>query len=246
MVLDVIAFSIPKSVEAYTCAHVTPKFTDLRIVPPLHSKTKLPSGDHVAARLSALAPPLRLTVAHSLPKQRVERPPVETYTRAKEGNSSLAAKAHHDVALARITMTTCMLERTSSKKQTGKIIYASPGSGKSTIAEDYGDDQCIIDGDDLILEAIEELNPRFRIDYDDHPAASIRRNQGYTVLLGSMRLMHIADYVFIQCNKRIIEDRGYDEDKEWNHYVERLTDNGDISWNQVKKMNNYLDYYILE
>ena len=47
----------------------------------------------------------------------------------------------------------------------GEMIYATPGCGKTFVADKYRD---VVDGDDLIVEAIREVAPNFAIDtYDD-------------------------------------------------------------------------------
>ena len=113
----------------------------------------------------------------------------------------------------------------------GKIIYATPGSGKTFVANKYRD---VVDGDDLIVQAIGEIDPNYdyeayRGSYDDprkvimHYFRYIHGNEskkkilykrserlmfeaisiGDTVLFGTKRLMHLADEIFIQQNENI-------------------------------------------
>jgi len=121
----------------------------------------------------------------------------------------------------------------------GEIIYATPGSGKTYVASKYDD---VIDGDDLIVEAIEEVNPNFRI-IDGDPRYTIAAyfryinfshrymwrvynialekmrghcNRDDVVLIGTVLLMDQADRVFIQNDEQIVRSgfRSYKEQQE--------------------------------
>ena len=104
----------------------------------------------------------------------------------------------------------------------GELVYATPGCGKTFVSKKYRD---VVDGDDLIVEAIRELAPNFYIeDYDD-PRRVIFQYFRYinfdgrlrwrvynralekmrdaadeedVVLFGTMDLMHKADRIFLQ------------------------------------------------
>mmetsp|Transcript_7218 Transcript_7218/g.9138 ORF Transcript_7218/g.9138 Transcript_7218/m.9138 type:complete len:172 (-) Transcript_7218:1550-2065(-) len=123
----------------------------------------------------------------------------------------------------------------------GEIIYATPGSGKTVVANKYRD---VIDADDLIVEAISEYDPNFDFEgyhgsYDD-PRVVIfeyfkyikfnRRkmwgvynialqkmrdhcDNNNVVLLGTKDLMQEADRLFLQNNDSIIRS-GFNADKE--------------------------------
>jgi hypothetical protein len=110
-------------------------------------------------------------------------------------------------------------------KLRGKIIYATPGSGKTYIADKYDN---AIDADDLMIEAACELSPDFVLDDDaDDPRTNVHRYcfykkwnrraldrwyertvelmrdhaaDGEVVLTGSYRLMEEADLVFLSTN----------------------------------------------
>ncbi|CAJ1936491.1 unnamed protein product [Cylindrotheca closterium] len=52
----------------------------------------------------------------------------------------------------------------------GELIYATPGCGKTYVANKYRD---VVDGDDLIVEATIEVAPHFELDYYDDPRKAI-------------------------------------------------------------------------
>eukprot|EP00501_MAST-03F_sp_TOSAG23-6_P002350 GSMAST32.ASY1.ANO1.2455.1 assembled CDS len=110
----------------------------------------------------------------------------------------------------------------------GEVIYATPGSGKTFVANKYRD---VVDADDLMVEAIEELTPNFNIESYDDPRQVIFRyfayikfkrfwmnkcyaiakkkmkyhtNQRDVVLCGSMDLMYYADRIFIENDTDIV------------------------------------------
>mmetsp|Transcript_4718 Transcript_4718/g.8210 ORF Transcript_4718/g.8210 Transcript_4718/m.8210 type:complete len:154 (-) Transcript_4718:50-511(-) len=104
----------------------------------------------------------------------------------------------------------------------GEIVYATPGCGKTFVANKYRD---VVDGDDMIVEAISEVSPNFEHGYYDDPRTVIFRFFRYinfnrrvmwkvynsalrkmhaacdiddVVLIGTMDLMHEADRIFIE------------------------------------------------
>mmetsp|Transcript_116022 Transcript_116022/g.335046 ORF Transcript_116022/g.335046 Transcript_116022/m.335046 type:complete len:161 (+) Transcript_116022:102-584(+) len=108
------------------------------------------------------------------------------------------------------------------RKYWGELIYATPGCGKTFVANKYRD---VVDGDDLIVEAIGQIAPNFDIGYYDDPREVIFRyfryihfNRGLmwkvynaalrkmrkaceiddVVLFGTVDLMDEADRIFIQ------------------------------------------------
>ena len=108
------------------------------------------------------------------------------------------------------------------RKYWGEIIYATPGCGKTHVANKYRD---VIDGDDLIVQAISEVSPTFDHGYYDDPRKVIFRYFNYihfnrrlmnmvydsalrkmksacdiddVVLIGTMDLINEADRIFIQ------------------------------------------------
>ena len=119
----------------------------------------------------------------------------------------------------------------------GEIIYATPGCGKTYVANKYRD---VVDGDDLIVKAIEELEPDFYIGYVDDPRKVIFRyfrhinfnkrkkwnvyNRAVVkmkelagiddvVLFGTIDLMHIADRIFIERADECVR-AGFDNHKQ--------------------------------
>ena len=48
----------------------------------------------------------------------------------------------------------------------GELIYATPGCGKTFVANKYRD---VVDGDDLIVDDIREVSPNFEIGYYNDP-----------------------------------------------------------------------------
>mmetsp|Transcript_13072 Transcript_13072/g.14973 ORF Transcript_13072/g.14973 Transcript_13072/m.14973 type:complete len:179 (-) Transcript_13072:195-731(-) len=122
----------------------------------------------------------------------------------------------------------------------GKIIYVTPGSGKTYVANKY---RKVVDADDLIVESIQEVCPGF--DYDSYygecpdPRKYIFRfyrynstthiqnkvyartrqkminlaDEDYVILLGSTRLMHMADLFLLQDNQYIVR-KGFSQLRE--------------------------------
>ena len=123
-----------------------------------------------------------------------------------------------------------MVIRTSNRprlprKYWGELIYATPGCGKTFVANKYRD---VVDGDDLIVEAIDEVAPHFDIGYYNDPREVIFRYFRYihfnkrnmwkvynvamgkmiqacqnsdVVLFGTVDLIDEADRIFIQENE---------------------------------------------
>ena len=119
----------------------------------------------------------------------------------------------------------------------GEVIYVTPGSGKTFCTKKY---EGVIDADDLLVSAIEEISPGFRdkrandprlvlfkymryINFNlrkmnslyDRATELIDENasNGNTILLGSYRLMHLATYIFVQQNENIVRS-GFRRSKE--------------------------------
>jgi len=110
----------------------------------------------------------------------------------------------------------------------GKIIFATPGSGKTHLCLSHP--KSLIDADVLLLRAVSNKHPGFRINYGIHPGENLlefcRRGyslgpiyeevrhligdharNGDTILTGSTKLMHMADFVFVQTNADILSDK---------------------------------------
>jgi hypothetical protein len=123
----------------------------------------------------------------------------------------------------------------------GKIIYATSGSGKTTVANKYKD---VWDADDFIVEAMLEVSPSFRCppvtgEVDNrrviakyhHRYIKLRPRQmrkvnklvltkmkakcqnNDVVLLGTRDLMHEADLIIIQRDSSIVREH-FDQNKE--------------------------------
>lgn len=120
----------------------------------------------------------------------------------------------------------------------GKVVYATPGSGKTYVARKYDD---VVDSDDLIVQSIQELyewfvfspyisDPRMAInqffryihfhrrkmnEIYDRTIAKIRAhcNNDDVVLLGTKDLLHLADYAFIQQDESLVRS-GFNQDRE--------------------------------
>lgn len=120
--------------------------------------------------------------------------------------------------------------KTVNEAYKGKIIFATPGTGKTTVAQSYAN---VIDADSLILKEMARLHPDITIQDSEHPFATItdffkkKKNanelyeiilgnvgaqalnlakEGYTVLTGSGGLIRIADYVYHQTNPELIRN----------------------------------------
>lgn len=153
------------------------------------------------------------------------------------------------------------------RKFDGKIIYATPGSGKTYLAEHY---DYVIDGDEVFLELMDEYFPEFDKRTNCHPGINILRfykyspskyqrllrlardrflqykeNQDYIVLIGTVKLMHLADLVYAQTNPSINANRNFNQQNEENQ-IEQLLENGTLERHQIKSMNNYLEEYLKE
>mmetsp|Transcript_33069 Transcript_33069/g.76205 ORF Transcript_33069/g.76205 Transcript_33069/m.76205 type:complete len:167 (-) Transcript_33069:936-1436(-) len=140
----------------------------------------------------------------------------------------------------------------------GELIYATPGCGKTFVANKYRD---VVDGDDLIVKAIRDVNPSFSHGLYDDPREVIFRFFRYiqfnrrimwkvynaalrkmksacdiddVVLFGTMDLMHEADRIFIEKDDDRVRN-GF-EDKQW-----REEENADDSDVPVHEIYEYLD-----
>lgn len=142
----------------------------------------------------------------------------------------------------------------------GKIIYATPGSGKTHAARKFDD---VIDTDDLIVEAAEEVSSGFNKDdeVDDNRLNIFRymryvnfsrryinrvydrtkemmrehAEDGMVVLLGTVDLMEIADLILLQQNGGIVR-QGFDQAKECT-----AIDRFNIEQDTVFHFNSYLE-----
>lgn len=116
----------------------------------------------------------------------------------------------------------------------GKVIFVTPGSGKTNLAKT---NEQVVDADDLLLEAIQELNPEYPISdqltaaqniFDAIRYAGIDKTKlynigrqkvkemaakGKTVITSSTEFMKDADYVMNQTNPEFIIEK-YDRMKE--------------------------------
>jgi hypothetical protein len=108
------------------------------------------------------------------------------------------------------------------RKYWGELIYATPGCGKTYVANKYRD---VVDGDELIVEAIKEVAPHFYFDNYDDPRyvifqyfryinfngrskwkvynVALRKMRYHTsiddvVLFGTMDLIDKADRIFLE------------------------------------------------
>lgn len=121
-----------------------------------------------------------------------------------------------------------------NKEYEGKIIFVTPGSGKTKLAEDNED---IIDTDDLLIETLRELKPDIKISNEVTKATNIYEAikyqgvdktrlynitrskmkdmafKGKTIITSSVELMKDADYIFSQTNPEFILEK-YDRTKE--------------------------------
>lgn len=123
------------------------------------------------------------------------------------------------------------------RKYWGQLIYATPGCGKTYVANKYRD---VVDGDDLIVEAIREISPYFDVGHYDDPRHVIFRYFRYinfsakyrwkvynlalrkmrqacniddVVLFGTLDLMDEADILFISENEHCIRN-GFNTERE--------------------------------
>ncbi len=150
-----------------------------------------------------------------------------------------------------------------NRKFYGKVIYATPGSGKSYLADRYDD---IIDGDELLCRAIALLEPSFSFKKGVDPRINLNRffrairfnkslmdtlykiatlligriaESGKVVLIGTVKLMYLADYVYIQTNASYVRHTFKQEKEEME--VERL----ELDRSTLRYMNNYLEEYLI-
>lgn len=140
-------------------------------------------------------------------------------------------------------------------------MYATPGSGKSYIANKYQD---VVDADDLMVDAIQELTPSFCLpNYNDSRQVIfkyfkfikfnrrkmnilyrelIAKMQYHTgindvVLLGTMDLMHVADRIFIENNSDIVRSGFTDKQ-------DREQDKADDEESYNQKAVHYIHEYL--
>jgi len=140
----------------------------------------------------------------------------------------------------------------------GEMIYATPGCGKTFVADKYRD---VVDGDDLIVEAISELRPNFYQGNYDDPRTVILNFFRYinfnrrimweiyncaidkmeeacriddVVLFGTLDLMDRADRIFLQKETCYVR-RGF-QDKQW-----RETEEAQETQVYVHNIYEYLD-----
>ena len=145
-------------------------------------------------------------------------------------------------------------EDSINKDYEGKIVYMTPGAGKSELAKT---DKNIIDGDTVILDTAQALEPGFKID----PELPIYKNigkaidavgrerlyneaykqmrslatTGKTVLIGSVGLMKVADIIMTQINPELVRgSETYDQMKE----IEEI--------NKINKLTIAIDDYASE
>ena len=112
----------------------------------------------------------------------------------------------------------------------GELIYATPGCGKTFVSNKYRD---VVDGDDLIVDAITEVSPGFDLGSYTDPRKVIFRyfryinfdgrrkwrvynnalfkmreacDMGDVVLFGTMDLMDEADRIFLEKDSYIVRD----------------------------------------
>lgn len=112
----------------------------------------------------------------------------------------------------------------------GELIYATPGCGKTYVANKYRD---VVDGDDMIVEAISEVRPYFDIGHYSDPREVIFRffryikfnrrimwkvydaaldrmidacDDGDVVLFGTVDLMDKADRIFLEKSECFIRN----------------------------------------
>jgi hypothetical protein len=121
----------------------------------------------------------------------------------------------------------------------GELIYATPGCGKTYVSNKYRD---VVDGDDIIVQAISEVKPYWNIGYYSDPREVIFRffryiqfnrrvmwrvysynvaldkmndacADGDVVLFGTVDLMDKADRIFLQKSGYYIRN-GFNTDRE--------------------------------
>lgn len=138
----------------------------------------------------------------------------------------------------------------------GELIYATPGSGKTYVANKYRD---VVDGDDLIVEAIREVSPGFNTGLYNDPRQVIFRYFRYihfdsdmmwrvynralekmkdacavddVVLFGTVDLIDEADRIFLQQDSNIVRN---------NFNVGRERDEADYMNVATHEIHDYLD-----
>ena len=119
----------------------------------------------------------------------------------------------------------------------GELIYATPGCGETYVANKYRD---VVDGDDLIVEAISQVKPYWDIGYYNDPREVIFRffryiqfnrkvmwrvynvaldkmndacDNGDVVLFGTVDLMDKADRIFLEKSEYIVRN-GFNKSRE--------------------------------
>ena len=112
----------------------------------------------------------------------------------------------------------------------GELIYATPGCGKTFVANKYRD---VVDGDDLIVEAISKAYPSSDHDYYNEfinfnsktkwkvykialrkMKRRLRRFPTSVVLFGTMDLMNEADRIFLEKDNDYARNE-FDEQKQY-------------------------------
>jgi hypothetical protein len=141
----------------------------------------------------------------------------------------------------------------------GKIIYATPGTGKTYVASKYRD---VYDADDLIVQSIKELYDWFRFRNFDDPRYAIAQffryihfnrskmsevyelakekmlyhcSQNDVVLLGTKDLIYMADIAFVQRNEYIVRE-GFNQESELSRIEDDFHDESEIYY-----IEDYLD-----
>jgi hypothetical protein len=147
----------------------------------------------------------------------------------------------------------------------GELIYATPGCGKTFVANKYRD---VVDGDDLIVEAIREVSPGFSIGHYNDPREVIFRYFRYinfgnglkwrvynraldkmkdacddddVVLFGTLDLIDEADRIFLEKESYIVRNgfnvnRERDEANSLNIRTHEIYDYLDNSLQRVCKL----------
>lgn len=170
---------------------------------------------------------------------------------AELANKLLIAKKYPNQIIAKYNAQINALKQSKSQlknKYKGKFIYATPGSGKTTIAKELED---VIDTDDLMLDVMSELHPEFVkgendtvqefiLDYVERYKNKDEVNelvyikvkdllsQGKTVLTGTIAFLNRIDTAFSVDNKfvkdRLKDSLPYFKQKEAESKVVEITD----------------------
>jgi len=117
----------------------------------------------------------------------------------------------------------------------GKIVYMSPGSGKTTYAKSHAN---VIDGDDIIVDIMrqrpgydkltrEELLKTQRDPVTDNKIKARLKElaaEGNTVLIGSTKYIDIADKVFTSTNDNLLINNRFKSQEELDKFKKREAD----------------------